>query len=53
LGAAGDYRKVLAARGITVSMSRKGDCWELAQETVLVRTPSVEDPLGRLHLASH
>lgn len=24
--AAGDYRKVLAARGITVSMNRKGDC---------------------------
>lgn len=28
--AAGDYRKVLAARGITVSMSRKGDCWDNA-----------------------
>ena len=27
---AGDYRKVLAARGITVSMSRKGDCWDNA-----------------------
>jgi transposase InsO family protein len=26
--AAGDYRKVLNARGITVSMSRKGDCWD-------------------------
>jgi transposase InsO family protein len=26
--AAKDYRKKLAARGITVSMSRKGDCWE-------------------------
>lgn len=26
--AAGDYRKVLAARGITMSMSRKGDCWD-------------------------
>lgn len=26
--AAGDYRKILRARGITVSMSRKGDCWD-------------------------
>ena len=26
--AAGDYRKKLEARGITVSMSRKGDCWD-------------------------
>jgi putative transposase len=26
--AAKDYRKVLAARDITVSMSRKGDCWD-------------------------
>jgi putative transposase len=26
--AARDYRKVLEARGITVSMSRKGDCWD-------------------------
>jgi transposase InsO family protein len=28
--AAGDYRKVLAARGITVSMSRKANCWDNA-----------------------
>lgn len=28
--AASDYRKVLAARGITVSMSRKGNCWDNA-----------------------
>lgn len=28
--AASDYRKVLQARGITVSMSRKGDCWDNA-----------------------
>jgi transposase InsO family protein len=28
--AARDYRKVLAARGITVSMSRQGDCWDNA-----------------------
>ena len=26
--AANDYRGVLNARGITVSMSRKGDCWD-------------------------
>jgi putative transposase len=31
--AAGDYRKVLSARGITVSMSRKGDCWD-TQSTI-------------------
>lgn len=28
--AAKDYRRVLEARGITVSMSRKGDCWDNA-----------------------
>jgi putative transposase len=28
--AAHDYRDVLEARGITVSMSRKGDCWDSA-----------------------
>lgn len=28
--AAREYRKVLAARGIAVSMSRKGDCWDNA-----------------------
>ncbi|MBK8337833.1 MAG: IS3 family transposase [Sterolibacteriaceae bacterium] len=28
--AARHYRKVLEARGITVSMSRKGDCWDNA-----------------------
>jgi transposase InsO family protein len=28
--AASDYRKVLRARGITVSMSGKGDCWDNA-----------------------
>jgi putative transposase len=28
--AAHDYRDVLKARGITVSMSRKGDCWDNA-----------------------
>ena len=29
--AAKDYRSKLKARGITVSMSRKGDCWDNAQ----------------------
>lgn len=28
--AAGQYRKMLAARGIKVSMSRRGDCWDNA-----------------------
>ncbi len=28
--AAHDYRDALVARGITVSMSRKGDCWDNA-----------------------
>ena len=28
--AAKDYRRLLKARGITVSMSRKGDCWDNA-----------------------
>ncbi|MFL9937487.1 integrase core domain-containing protein, partial [Paraburkholderia sp. RL18-103-BIB-C] len=28
--AANEYRKVLAARGITVSMSRKASCWDNA-----------------------
>ena len=28
--ASGDYRKALAAAGITASMSRKGDCWDNA-----------------------
>ena len=28
--AAGDYRQVLQARGITVSMTREGDCWDNA-----------------------
>jgi transposase InsO family protein len=28
--ACGDYRKLLAAHGITSSMSRKGDCWDNA-----------------------
>jgi len=27
---ASDYRKVLQARGITVSMSRDSDCWDNA-----------------------
>ena len=28
--AAAEYRKILKSRGITVSMSRKGDCWDNA-----------------------
>jgi putative transposase len=40
--AAGDYRKVLAARGITVSMSRKGDCWDNAPMESLNGTLKVE-----------
>ena len=28
--ASGDYRKMLKARGITCSMSRRGDCWDNA-----------------------
>ena len=28
--AANDYRAILAARGIVVSMSRRGDCWDNA-----------------------
>ena len=40
--AAGDYRKILAARGITVSMSRKGDCWDNAPMESLNGTLKVE-----------
>lgn len=40
--APGDYRKVLAARGITVSMSRKGDCWDNAPMESLNGTLKVE-----------
>ena len=40
--AAGDYRKVLQARGITVSMSRKGDCWDNAPMESLNGTLKVE-----------
>lgn len=40
--AAGDYRKVLAARGVTVSMSRKGDCWDNAPMESLNGTLKVE-----------
>jgi transposase InsO family protein len=40
--AAGDYRKVLAARGITVSMSRKGDCWDNAPTESANGTVKVE-----------
>jgi transposase InsO family protein len=40
--AAGEYRKVLAARGITVSMSRKGDCWDNAPMEAANGTVKVE-----------
>jgi putative transposase len=40
--AAKGYRKVLAARGITVSMSRKGDCWDNAPMESLNGTVKVE-----------
>ena len=40
--AAGDYRKVLRARGITVSMSRKGDCWDNAPMESVNGTVKVE-----------
>ena len=40
--AAGGYRKVLEARGITVSMSRKGDCWDNAPMESLNGTLKVE-----------
>lgn len=40
--AAGDYRKVLVARGITVSMSRKGDCWDNAPMESVNGTIKVE-----------
>ena len=40
--AAGDYRKVLQARGITVSMSRKGDCWDNAPMESVNGTVKVE-----------
>lgn len=40
--AAKDYRKILAARGITVSMSRKGDCWDNAPMESVNGTLKVE-----------
>lgn len=40
--AATDYREKLAARGITVSMSRKGDCWDNAPMESLNGTVKVE-----------
>jgi len=40
--AAKDYRKVLKARGITVSMSRKGDCWDNAPMEAFNGTLKVE-----------
>ena len=40
--AANDYRKKLEARGITVSMSRKGDCWDNAPMESVNGTLKVE-----------
>ena len=40
--AANDYRDVLKARGITVSMSRKGDCWDNAPMESVNGTLKVE-----------
>jgi len=40
--AANDYRKKLKARGITVSMSRKGDCWDNAPMESVNGTLKVE-----------
>ena len=40
--AAHDYRDVLKARGITVSMSRKGDCWDNAPMESVNGTLKVE-----------
>lgn len=40
--AAKDYRKKLAARGITASMSRKGDCWDNAPMESVNGTLKVE-----------
>lgn len=40
--AAKDYRAKLAARGITVSMSRKGDCWDNAPMESVNGTLKVE-----------
>ena len=40
--AAKDYRKKLAARSITVSMSRKGDCWDNAPMESVNGTLKVE-----------
>jgi putative transposase len=40
--AANDYRSKLAARGITVSMSRKGDCWDNAPMESVNGTLKVE-----------
>jgi transposase InsO family protein len=40
--AAKEYRKKLAARGITVSMSRKGDCWDNAPMESVNGTLKVE-----------
>lgn len=40
--AANDYRKLLRARGITCSMSRKGNCWDNAVAESFFATLKVE-----------
>ena len=45
--AANDYRKKLKARGITVSMSRKGDCWDNACSETLFGSLKVERLYGQ------
>ena len=40
--AANDYRKLLKARGITCSMSRKGNCWDNAVAESFFATLKVE-----------
>jgi len=40
--AAGDYRKALAARGITVWMSRKGRCWDKCRRSPPTARSNVE-----------
>jgi putative transposase len=48
--AAHDYRERLKARGITVSMSRKGDCWDNAPMESMNGTFKVECVHGRCFL---
>jgi transposase InsO family protein len=50
--AANEYRKVLAARGITVSMSRKASCWDTQSKIASERrTDLTRVGIGRAALA--